>query len=118
MSEMIEFLYTIFQASSLVPQGITWSLLLILYYLYSTLNIFQPDFLDGYYPGFDWFASTIFLMMAGNGDKAWDFLFKFSSVVSSAYLWTPRLHSSVRQCSSFKNHCPQIVTMLRRSNEN
>ncbi|XP_050398519.1 protein broad-minded isoform X2 [Patella vulgata] len=48
----------------------------------------------GSYPGFDWFASTIFLMFNGDGDKAWRFLHKFSTLTVSGYLWMPRLHSS------------------------
>ncbi|CAB3998353.1 Hypothetical predicted protein [Paramuricea clavata] len=53
------------------------------------------NFLNDYYPGYDWFASTVFLIMAGDGEKSWNFLFKFSCLVSSVYLWTPRLHASV-----------------------
>lgn len=45
--------------------------------------------------------------MGGNGDKAWEFLFKFSCVVSSAYLWTPRLHASV----SDKFHATEAIVM-------
>ncbi|XP_028401729.1 protein broad-minded-like isoform X2 [Dendronephthya gigantea] len=53
------------------------------------------NFLNDYYPGFDWFASTIFLIMSGDEEKSWNFLYKFSCLVSSVYLWTPRLHASV-----------------------
>lgn len=51
--------------------------------------------LNGDYPGHDWFVSTVFLMMGGDADESWDFLFKFSSLVSSGYLWVRRLHASV-----------------------
>lgn len=47
------------------------------------------------FPGFDWFAATIFLMMNGSSEKAWKFLFKFSTLLSSPYLWLHRLHASV-----------------------
>lgn len=52
--------------------------------------------LSGEYVGHDWFVSTIFLMMYGDPDLAWEFLFKFSSLVSSGYLWIRRLYASVR----------------------
>ncbi|ESO96909.1 hypothetical protein LOTGIDRAFT_231711 [Lottia gigantea] len=48
----------------------------------------------GCYPGFDWFTSTIFLMFNGNKEKTWKFLHKFSMLVTSGYLWLPRLHCS------------------------
>ncbi|XP_074617585.1 protein broad-minded-like isoform X1 [Acropora palmata] len=51
--------------------------------------------LSGEYVGHDWFVSTIFLMMYGDPDQAWEFLFKCSSLVSSGYLWVRRLHTSV-----------------------
>lgn len=51
--------------------------------------------LSGEYVGHDWFVSTIFLMMYGDPDLAWEFLFKCSSLVSSGYLWIRRLHASV-----------------------
>ncbi|XP_072017190.1 protein broad-minded-like [Amphiura filiformis] len=50
--------------------------------------------LQGDYTGHDWFVSTVFLLMAGNRDKAWSFLHNFSSVLASGYLWMPRLHAS------------------------
>ncbi|XP_060080662.1 protein broad-minded-like [Ylistrum balloti] len=52
-------------------------------------------FLQGNYPGFDWFAATVFLIFNGNIEKSWQFLYKFSTLGCSGYLWTPRLHSSV-----------------------
>lgn len=59
--------------------------------------------LSGEYVGHDWFVSTIFLMMYGDPDLAWEFLFKFSSLVSSGYLWIRRLHASV--------HLPMSLTV-------
>ncbi|XP_013412261.1 protein broad-minded-like [Lingula anatina] len=56
----------------------------------SNLHLLQGD-----YPGFDWFASTIFLLMNGNLERSWKFLYQFSTLVASGYLWIPRLHSSV-----------------------
>jgi len=53
--------------------------------------------LSGDYVGHDWFVSTVFLMMYGDPDLAWEFLFKCSSLVSSGYLWVRRLHASVRK---------------------
>ncbi|KAM5164077.1 protein broad-minded isoform 3-T3 [Mantella aurantiaca] len=50
--------------------------------------------LQGGYSGHDWFASSMFLIMSGDGEKALTFLQKFSSVLVSAYLWLPRLQIS------------------------
>ncbi|XP_022098111.1 protein broad-minded-like [Acanthaster planci] len=51
--------------------------------------------LEGDYIGHDWFASTIFLLMAGNRDKAWNLLHKCFSILPSGYLSMARLHASV-----------------------
>lgn len=56
-----------------------------------------PGFLEGSYPGFDWFTATVFLAFNGNREKAWNFLYKLSSLGSSGYIWIVRLHSSVSQ---------------------
>lgn len=47
--------------------------------------------------GFDWFVATVFLMMGGNVDRSWKFLFKFSSMMTSAFVWMQRIHCSVSQ---------------------
>ncbi|XP_041043400.1 protein broad-minded isoform X4 [Carcharodon carcharias] len=51
--------------------------------------------LQGGYVGHDWFASTAFLIMSGNGERTLKFLQQFSSLLVSAFLWLPRLHSSI-----------------------
>lgn len=48
------------------------------------------------YPGFDWFMSSIYLIMGGKVDSTWSFLSSLSSLLSSGYIWMARLHSSVR----------------------
>ncbi|XP_021150133.2 protein broad-minded isoform X1 [Columba livia] len=45
--------------------------------------------------GYDWFASSIFLIMSGDGEKTLTFLQDFSRLLVSAFLWLPRLHKSV-----------------------
>ncbi|KFU90712.1 Protein broad-minded, partial [Chaetura pelagica] len=45
--------------------------------------------------GYDWFASSVFLMMAGDEEKTLTFLQQFSRLLVSAFLWLPRLHISV-----------------------
>lgn len=50
--------------------------------------------LQGGYSGHDWFTSSMFLIMSGDGEKTLTFLQKFSSLLVSAYLWLPRLHIS------------------------
>ncbi|NXY41471.1 BROMI protein, partial [Ceuthmochares aereus] len=47
------------------------------------------------YPGYDWFASSVFLIMSGDGEKTLTFLQRFSHLLVSAFLWLPRLHRSM-----------------------
>ncbi|XP_043540238.1 protein broad-minded isoform X2 [Chiloscyllium plagiosum] len=51
--------------------------------------------LQGDYVGHDWFASTAFLIMSGDGERTLRFLQQFSSLLVSAFLWLPRLHASI-----------------------
>uniref|UniRef100_A0ACB8GCU4 Uncharacterized protein n=1 Tax=Sphaerodactylus townsendi TaxID=933632 RepID=A0ACB8GCU4_9SAUR len=51
--------------------------------------------LQGGYVSYDWFASSVFLIMMGNKDKTLTFLRQFSHLLVSAFLWMPRLHSSI-----------------------
>ncbi|CAH1778672.1 unnamed protein product [Owenia fusiformis] len=51
--------------------------------------------MQGEYVGFDWFAATIFLMMNGHVERTWKFLYRFSCLASSGYLWVPRLYCSM-----------------------
>ncbi|XP_036003093.1 protein broad-minded isoform X3 [Fundulus heteroclitus] len=55
---------------------------------------------DGY-PGHDWLASTVFLIMAGNMERSLHLLLNLSSQLSSAFIWPARTHASV--------HFPQQV---------
>ncbi|XP_074943633.1 protein broad-minded isoform X3 [Phalacrocorax aristotelis] len=45
--------------------------------------------------GYDWFASSVFLIMSGDGEKTLRFLQRFSCLLVSAFLWLPRLHLSM-----------------------
>ncbi|XP_005433974.2 protein broad-minded [Falco cherrug] len=47
------------------------------------------------YAGYDWFASSVFLIMSGDGEKTLKFLQQFSHLLVSAFLWLPRLHVSM-----------------------
>ncbi|KAF1651391.1 Protein broad-minded, partial [Eudyptes chrysocome] len=47
------------------------------------------------YAGYDWFASSVFLIMSGDGEKTLTFLQQFSRLLVSAFLWLPRLHISM-----------------------
>ncbi|NXW51201.1 BROMI protein, partial [Nyctiprogne leucopyga] len=51
--------------------------------------------LQEHYAGYDWFASSVFLIMSGDGDKTLTFLQQFSRLLVSAFLWLPRLHISM-----------------------
>uniref|UniRef100_A0A8D0BTL6 TBC1 domain family member 32 n=1 Tax=Salvator merianae TaxID=96440 RepID=A0A8D0BTL6_SALMN len=59
--------------------------------------------LQGGYSGYDWFASSAFLIMMGDKEKTLAFLHRFSLLLVSAYLWIPRLHSSV--CQQWLTQC-------------
>ncbi|KAK5879748.1 hypothetical protein CesoFtcFv8_022841 [Champsocephalus esox] len=49
---------------------------------------------DGY-PGYDWLASTVFLIMAGNMDRSLKLLLNLSSLLTSAFIWPARIHASI-----------------------
>jgi len=51
--------------------------------------------------GFDWFLATVFLMTSGNVDRTYNFLSHFSSLLSSAFVWTQRTHCSKLLPQSF-----------------
>ncbi|XP_043295006.1 protein broad-minded isoform X1 [Cervus canadensis] len=44
--------------------------------------------------GHDWFVSSLFIIMLGDKDKTFQFLQQFSRLLTSAFLWLPRLHIS------------------------
>ncbi|XP_061845754.1 protein broad-minded isoform X2 [Colius striatus] len=46
--------------------------------------------------GYDWFASSMFLIMSGEGERTLTFLQRFSRLLVSAFLWLPRLHLSMQ----------------------
>ncbi|XP_019596552.2 protein broad-minded isoform X2 [Rhinolophus sinicus] len=50
--------------------------------------------LQGSYAGYDWFVSSLFMIMLGNKEKTFRFLQQFSRLLTSAFLWLPRLHIS------------------------
>uniref|UniRef100_A0A8D2CNU1 Protein broad-minded n=1 Tax=Sciurus vulgaris TaxID=55149 RepID=A0A8D2CNU1_SCIVU len=47
-----------------------------------------------HYAGHDWFVSSLFLIMLGDKEKTLQFLQHFSRLLTSAFLWLPRLHIS------------------------
>ncbi|XP_030577927.1 protein broad-minded isoform X2 [Archocentrus centrarchus] len=47
------------------------------------------------YPGHDWLASTVFLIMAGNMDQSLCLLLNLSSLLTSAFVWPARIHASI-----------------------
>ncbi|MGH0149994.1 UNVERIFIED_CONTAM: hypothetical protein FKN15_044526 [Acipenser sinensis] len=51
--------------------------------------------LQGDYPGYDWFSSSVFLIMSGDKERALKCLLRFSNLLVSAFLWLPRLHASI-----------------------
>ncbi|KAI4802171.1 hypothetical protein KUCAC02_020025, partial [Chaenocephalus aceratus] len=45
--------------------------------------------------GYDWLASTVFLIMAGNMDRSLKLLLNLSSLLTSAFIWPARIHASI-----------------------
>lgn len=68
----------------------------IKYYLQQQQKTPESDlkYMQNGYPGFDWFAATVFLVFNGKLEKAWTFLQQFSALGASGYIWMPRLHAS------------------------
>ncbi|KAK4468018.1 hypothetical protein MN116_008197, partial [Schistosoma mekongi] len=60
---------------------------------------------------FDWFVATIFLVYQGDYERAWNFLFKYSTFPHSVYLWLNRCKHQfnnqnlfyVKSCQYFEN---------------
>ncbi|XP_054425862.1 protein broad-minded [Pteronotus mesoamericanus] len=50
--------------------------------------------LQGSYAGHDWFVSSLFMIMLGDKQKTFQFLQQFSRLLTSGFLWLPRLHIS------------------------
>ncbi|XP_070273682.1 protein broad-minded isoform X1 [Myotis yumanensis] len=50
--------------------------------------------LQGSYAGHDWFVSSLFMIMLGDKEKTFQFLQQFSRLLTSAFLWLPRLQVS------------------------
>ncbi|UJR27576.1 hypothetical protein I4U23_008857 [Adineta vaga] len=46
------------------------------------------------YPGFDWFSTTIFLLMGGDDIRSWRWLRTFSLLLPSGFLWYARLFNT------------------------
>ncbi|KAG7508076.1 hypothetical protein JOB18_002477 [Solea senegalensis] len=51
---------------------------------------------DYYYPGHDWLASTVFLIMAADVDRSLRLLLSLSALLTSAFVWPAGTHASVR----------------------
>ena len=59
--------------------------------------------LQGNYAGHDWFVSSLFMIMLGDKGKTFHFLQHFSRLLTSAFLWVPRLHNSI--CLQWITQC-------------
>ena len=59
------------------------------------INISCSGFLKGNQAGFDWFVVTIFLITRGSLSTTLTILQDLSHLLTSAYLWPPRVHKSV-----------------------
>lgn len=47
------------------------------------------------YPGFDWFATSMFLLMGCDDVRTWRWLRTFSLLLPSGFLWHARLFNTV-----------------------
>jgi hypothetical protein len=48
------------------------------------------------YPGFDWFSTSIFLLMACDDVRTWRWLRTFSLLLPAGFLWHARLFNTVK----------------------
>lgn len=67
------------------------------YVQYIILSDTHTGSLKGDYVGYDWFVATMFLVMKGSVNQTVSFLEAFAHLLSSGYLWIPRLHLSVSE---------------------
>ncbi|BFZ12598.1 hypothetical protein BsWGS_15637 [Bradybaena similaris] len=67
-------------------------------------------FLEGTYPGFDWFTATVYLAFSGNAERAWNFLHKFSALRASGYMWMARLHASLLPSTLLSSGIPPLFS--------
>ena len=49
------------------------------------------------YPGFDWFATSVLLLMGCDDVRTWRWLRTFSLLLPAGFLWHARLFNAVRQ---------------------
>ncbi|CAI9164142.1 unnamed protein product [Rangifer tarandus platyrhynchus] len=59
-----------------------------------TVRYIIGKYLPRNHTGHDWFVSSLFIIMLGDKDKTFQFLQQFSRLLTSAFLWLPRLHIS------------------------
>ena len=97
MFSFLSFISRILQQHKEIEEDLRHLLKQCKYFLRSQQRTFESSMqsLRSDYVGFDWFVSTIYLLNGGNTGKAWNFLYKLSSLVVSGYIWMARLHSSV-----------------------
>ncbi|XP_062858509.1 protein broad-minded isoform X2 [Trichomycterus rosablanca] len=55
----------------------------------------EISYLPDRYPGYDWFSSTVFLMMGGDVGRSLSLLLRLSHLLNSAFLWPNRIYRSV-----------------------
>ena len=62
---------------------------------------FLTDYTSLYdaYPGFDWFATTIFLLMGCDDVRTWRWLRTFALLLPAGFLWHARLFNTVNHRS-------------------
>uniref|UniRef100_A0A671V4Z7 Protein broad-minded n=1 Tax=Sparus aurata TaxID=8175 RepID=A0A671V4Z7_SPAAU len=64
-------------------------------YTFWLFNSCPPVTQQDVYPGHDWLASTVFLIMAGDMERSLSLLLNLSSQLTSAFIWPARIHASV-----------------------
>ncbi len=53
------------------------------------------------YPGFDWFSTSIFLLMGCDDVRSWRWLRTFSLLLPAGFLWHARLFNTVSKSTFF-----------------
>ncbi len=74
---------------------------LFLYQEFFCIDILDYTSLTDAYPGFDWFSTSIFLLMGCDDIRSWRWLRTFSLLLPAGFLWHARLFNTVSKSTFF-----------------
>ena len=62
---------------------------------YKTIKLLDYTSISDAYPGFDWFSTSIFLLMGCDDIRSWRWLRTFALLLPAGFLWHARLFNTV-----------------------